>query len=81
MNRALSGLKFVPEPAVEPLPEELLVRLESDPELLEAFEALTPGRKRSHTIYISGAKGTEARSRRVERCVPKIMAGMGFQDR
>ncbi len=81
VNLAQSGAKFVPAAEAEPLPEELLNRLESDPELLEAFEGLTPGRKRSHTIYIAGAKGTEARVRRVERCIPKIMAGMGFQDR
>lgn len=78
---AESGVKFVPVAEPEPLPDELLTRLEADPELLEAFERLTPGRRRSHTIYVSGAKGTEARARRVEKCVPKIMAGMGFLDR
>lgn len=35
---------------------ELQVRLNSAPELKAAFEALTPGRRKSYIFHISGAK-------------------------
>jgi uncharacterized protein YdeI (YjbR/CyaY-like superfamily) len=78
---ARSGRKFTPDTQPEPLPNELLRRLEEDPALAAAFASLTPGRKRSYIIHISGASSAAARERRVERCVPKIMAGLGFHER
>lgn len=63
------------------LPEELAARLEADPTLRQAFDALTPGRQRSHVIHISGAKQSETRERRVDRCATDILAGRGFNDR
>jgi len=64
-----------------PLPEELAQRLASDASLRRAFDALTPGRKRSHALHVSGAKQAETRVRRVETCVPDILAGRGFNER
>lgn len=78
---ARSGTKVVVDAAPEALPDELEQALAADPALMQAFEALTPGRRRSHAIYVAGAKQPEARVRRVERCVPKILAGMGFNER
>lgn len=78
---ARSGARFVPAREPDELPEELTEALFADRVLQSAFEALTPGRQRSHVIYVSGAKGAEARLRRVERCVPKILAGRGFNER
>jgi uncharacterized protein YdeI (YjbR/CyaY-like superfamily) len=71
---------------VEPAPElvlvdELQTRLDADPELRAAFEALTPGRRREYHLHISGAKQATTRSSRVDACVPKILAGKGFRDR
>ena len=60
---------------------ELEQRLEQDPELAQAFAALTPGRRRSHILHVSGAKQSDTRARRVERCVPEILAGRGFNER
>jgi uncharacterized protein YdeI (YjbR/CyaY-like superfamily) len=62
------------------LPEELVVAMDADPSLASAFFALTPGRQRSHVIHISGAKQSKTRESRVEKCVPKILAGQGFLD-
>jgi len=59
----------------------LAERLEADPELDAAFAALTPGRRRSHILHVGGAKQAETRVRRVDRCVPDIMAGKGFNER
>lgn len=68
-------------PAAEPVPEELEQRLAEDPALADAFAALTPGRRRSHILHVSGAKQADTRARRVERCVPEILAGRGFNER
>lgn len=75
------GLKVVTDNTDDPLPLELEERLDVDMELKEAFEALTPGRKRSFAIYVSGAKHTDTRKTRVERCIPKILEGKGFNER
>ena len=77
---ARSGARFSPPADERPLPDELVARLESDPQLQQAFDALTPGRQRSHLIYIDQAKSTDARERRVERCVPRILLGKGFNE-
>lgn len=71
---------------VAPAPEpesavELAARLEADPVLAAAFDALTPGRRREYNLYISGAKQTTTRASRVERVVERILAGKGLRDR
>ncbi len=76
-----SGRKVVFAERPEPIPDELQARLDDDPALEAAFEALTPGRQRSHIIYVGGAKQSGTRERRVEKCVPKILDGKGFLDR
>lgn len=73
-----AGIKIAKPSAREPLPAELEQRLAADPELQRAFAALTPGRQRSHILHVSGAKQTETRQRRAERCVVEILAGRGF---
>lgn len=78
---AQGGVKVVPAPAAEPMPPELAARLAVDLELRAAFEALTPGRRRSHVLHIGGAKQADTRLRRLERCVPEILAGRGLQER
>lgn len=77
---ARSGKKFTPPNEERPVPAELSARLESDPQLQQAFDELTPGRQRSHLIYIEQAKSTDARERRVERCIPKILIGKGYNE-
>ena len=62
-------------------PAELIERLEDDPELQAAFEALTPGRRRGWLLHFSTAKLPLTRATRVDRAIPKILAGKGMQDR
>lgn len=64
-----------------PVPEELQARLDATPKLRAAFEALTPGRRKSYILHVSGAKQTKTRAARVERCVPMILSGRGFNER
>ena len=75
-----AGLEVGPAPELI-LVEELLSRLDQDPALKAAFEALTPGRQREYNLYFSGAKQAGTRAARVERYVAKILDGKGFRDR
>ncbi len=78
---ARSGARVPAPAAVEPVPEELRELLDADPELAEAFDALTPGRRRSHALYVAGARQAATRRNRAARCAPKILAGKGFHER
>jgi uncharacterized protein YdeI (YjbR/CyaY-like superfamily) len=62
------------------IPEELQARLDAAPKLRAAFEALTPGRRKSYIFHISGAKQAKTRAARAERCVPMILSGRGFNE-
>src|SRR6266480_890108 len=62
------------------MPEELQVRLNAAPRLKAAFEALTPGRRKSYLFHISTAKRPETRATRAEKCVPMILSGRGFNE-
>lgn len=79
LSRAGARVQFAR--TADPEPEELTALLDGDPGLRAAFDALTPGRQRSHVIYVSGAKQSASRQARADRCVPKILAGKGFLDR
>lgn len=63
-----------------PLPAELKATLKATPGLQAAFGALTPGRRKSFIIHVAGAKQSGTRLARAEKCVPKILAGRGFNE-
>ncbi len=62
-------------------PDELVARLNDDPELSEAFQALTPGRRRGYALYFAQPKQSATRVGRIEKLRDKILAGKGLQDR
>jgi uncharacterized protein YdeI (YjbR/CyaY-like superfamily) len=62
------------------IPEEFQRRLDDDPELAEAFRALTPGRRRGYLLHFAGAKQSVTRAARVQRHVPRILRGLGLGD-
>lgn len=61
--------------------EELTQALNNDNKLAEAFHALTPGRQRGYVLHFSGAKQSRTREARIQRCIPRILAGKGMHDR
>jgi uncharacterized protein YdeI (YjbR/CyaY-like superfamily) len=63
------------------MPEEFQHKLDENPALKTAFEALTPGRQRGYLLYFSGAKQSKTREARVEKCTPQILDGKGLNDR
>lgn len=75
-----AGLKVPFKKNPEPIPQELLVRFEQDPNFKSAFEALTPGRQRGYIIHFSQPKQSATRVSRIEKCIPKILAGEGLHD-
>ena len=75
-----SGAK-VPKPTErEPMPETLANWLENDPQLQKAWELLTPGRQRSYILHVGSAKQEQTQLNRIEKCIPKIYAGKGFNE-
>ena len=77
---AEAGLAVGPAPDLI-LVEELQDRLDADPALAAAFNALTPGRQREYNLYFSGAKQAKTRAARVEKYAQKILAGKGMRER
>ena len=63
------------------LPDALTEALAADPELSEAFDALTPGRQKSYAIHLSAAKKPETRVARIAKLRDKIIAGKGVLER
>ncbi|MBN8186555.1 YdeI/OmpD-associated family protein [Salipiger thiooxidans] len=62
-------------------PVELVAALDDDPELAAAFEALTPGRRRSWVLHLTQARQSATRVSRLKKARPKILAGKGLNDR
>lgn len=81
MGYAKIGLKPTKEPTEIEFPDELLEALDLDPELAEAFFALTPGRQRSYAINLKSAKQSKTCMARIEKFRSKIIAGKGALER
>ncbi|PQA93240.1 hypothetical protein B0A69_13945 [Chryseobacterium shigense] len=60
--------------------EEFQNKLDENPELKDAFEALTPGRQRAYLLHFSSPKQSKTREARIEKCIPQILAGKGLND-
>ena len=63
------------------LPGELVDRLEKDPDLKAAFEALTPGRRRGYILHFSQPRQSATRASRIEKRRSRILDGKGLHDR
>jgi len=62
------------------VPEEFQYKLDHIPQLKTAFEALTPGRQRGYLFHFSQPKQSKTREARVEKYIPKILSGKGWDD-
>lgn len=78
---AKAGLRPPPEPRDLDLPDELSEALDADPELAEAFHALTPGRQKSYVLHLTSTKTPATRIARIAKARPKIIAGKGATER
>lgn len=64
-----------------PYPEELRMLLDTDAGLRDAWERLTPGRRRGWLLHFNAAKRSSTRFARIERAMPRILEGFGMHDR
>src|SRR5450759_1630606 len=63
------------------IPEEFQNKLDENPALKTAFDALTPGRQRAYIFYFSAPKQSKTRESRVEKCIQQILNGKGLNDK
>lgn len=76
-----AGLKVKLKKTAEfPMPVEFKEALK-DAELKAAFKALTPGRQRGYLLYFSQAKQSKTRIARIEKSIPDIFEGKGYNER
>ncbi|HNP07368.1 MAG TPA: DUF1801 domain-containing protein [Cyclobacteriaceae bacterium] len=76
-----AGLKVkMKKTSAFPMPSEFKEALK-DRELKAAFEALTPGRQRGYLLYFSSAKQSKTRVARIEKSIPDIFEGKGYNER
>jgi uncharacterized protein YdeI (YjbR/CyaY-like superfamily) len=76
-----AGLTVKLKPVAEfSIPEEFSFKLNENPALKAAFEALTPGRQRAYLLHFSAPKQSKTRLSRIENCVQQIFEGKGLND-
>ena len=62
------------------IPEEFQKKLDKNPALKTAFNALTPGRQRAYIFYFSQPKQSKTRESRIEKYITQILNGKGLND-
>jgi len=76
-----AGLKFEFKKTEEfTVAEEFQTKLDENPDLKTAFEALTPGRQRAYMLHFSAPKQSKTRASRIEKAIPHILNGKGLND-
>ncbi|MEB2776800.1 YdeI family protein [Algoriphagus sp. D3-2-R+10] len=76
-----AGLKVALKKTKEyAIPGEFQVKLDENPDLKHAFEALTPGRQRGYLLHFAAPKQAKTREARVEKLTPQILSGKGLND-
>lgn len=63
------------------IPEEFQNKLDKNPALKTACNALTPGRQRAYILYFSAPKQAKTRESRIEKYTRQILDGKGLNDR
>jgi uncharacterized protein YdeI (YjbR/CyaY-like superfamily) len=62
------------------IPEELQHKFDELPAFKNAFKALTPGKQKSYLIHFTQTKNSVTRQGRIDKCMPKIFEGRGFNE-
>ncbi|MBE14690.1 MAG: hypothetical protein CL867_00415 [Cytophagaceae bacterium] len=63
------------------IPDELVHAFAKSDILENAFKKLTPGKQREYCEHIGGAKQETTRLRRLEKCRPMMIKGIGLNDK
>jgi uncharacterized protein YdeI (YjbR/CyaY-like superfamily) len=76
-----AGLKVELKKTIEfAVSEELQRKLADNQDFKTAFESLTPGRQRAYLLYFSEAKQAKTREARIEKSMPLIFRGKGWNE-
>jgi uncharacterized protein YdeI (YjbR/CyaY-like superfamily) len=62
-------------------PEALIEQFQLDESFADAFQALTPGRQRSHILHYNAAKQLKTKVSRIEKSKQKVLQGKGWNER
>ncbi|GAB4024663.1 YdeI/OmpD-associated family protein [Spirosoma gilvum] len=62
------------------IPDEFQHKLDENPTLKTAFDALTPGRQRAYLFHFSQPKQAKTREARIEKYSQQILDGKGLTD-
>ena len=62
------------------IPAEFQEVLNEMSDVKNAFESLTPGRRKAYLYFFSSAKQSKTRITRIEKYIPKILEGKGLED-
>jgi len=81
MDHAEAGTRPPKQDREIDMPDELTEALDADAELAEAFQALTPGRRKSYFYALNQAKQSATRVARIEKLRGRIIAGKGALER
>ena len=76
-----AGLKIeLKKPSEFKITDELQQKLDEFPAFKTAFYALTPGRQRGYLLHFAQPKQTKTREARIEKCMPLIFNGKGWNE-
>lgn len=76
-----SGKKVAPSKVEEfGIPDELELKFSENPGFEKAFRKLTEGRQKGYLLYFSQPKQVDTRTSRIQRKLPRILAGFGLKD-
>jgi uncharacterized protein YdeI (YjbR/CyaY-like superfamily) len=77
-----AGLK-VPQQTLDAfqIPDFFQNKMVGFPKLKTAFDALSPGRKKSYLLHFAQAKQQKTLENRIEKCIEPILKGKGFNER
>jgi len=68
------------KPDEYPIPGEFQKSMDNDPVLKEAFNKLTPGRRRAYLLHFGQAKQAATRQSRIKKCRAAILSGKGLNE-
>jgi uncharacterized protein YdeI (YjbR/CyaY-like superfamily) len=76
------GKEWVPERTKKTIiPSELKAALKKDPSLQASFKSLAPYKQREYCEYIETAKQNRTKQARLQKILPMILEGYGFNDK
>lgn len=77
-----AGKKLEPKKAVDyDVPAELSDAFALEPELMAAFDRLTPGRQKTYILHFGQPVHSKTRIKRIDKARSDIMNGIGLHDR